>query len=101
MRRTAWYGAADGKRAWPISGRKVRSALWPKGGSWYSAPGFMRLGRPAGLRAGRGGARKTPTVAPPSVRRATADTEAGDQLNAPVDELAEEKIEEKLLSCPP
>ena len=61
-------------------------------------PGFYAIapaGRPPGVAA------ETANAAPPSVRQAIADTEAGDQLNAPVDELAEEKIEEKLPSCPP
>lgn len=61
-------------------------------------PGFYAIaqaGQPPGAAA------PTNAAAPPAVRQAIGDTETGDQLEARVDELAEEKIVEKLPACPP
>ncbi len=61
-------------------------------------PGYFAIapaGQPPGAAAASAGA------APTAVQRAIGVTEVGDQLNVPVEELAEEKIVEKLPACPP
>ncbi len=61
-------------------------------------PGFYAIapsGQPPGKAAATSGA------APTAVQRAIDDTEVGDQLNTPVEALAEEKTVDKLPACPP